>query len=38
MLVTGLLVIMLCNVAFDGVLGGVMGTVCSVVFGVLSLL
>ena len=30
------LLIMLCNVAFDGVLGGVMGTVCSVMFGVLS--
>ena len=26
---------MLCNVAFDGVLGGVIGTGCSVVFGVL---
>ena len=29
---------MLCNVAFDGVLGGAMGTVCGVVFGVLSTL
>ena len=37
MLLTGLLLIMLCNVDFDGVLGGVMGTVCSVVFGVLSI-
>ena len=36
MLLTGILLIMLCNVAFDAVLGGVMGTVCSVVFGVLS--
>ena len=36
MLVTGLLFIMCCSVAFDGVLGGVMGIVCSVVFGVLS--
>ena len=25
----------LCNVAFDGVLGGVMGTVCCIVFGIL---
>ena len=25
---------MLCNVAFDGVLGGVMGSVCSGMFGV----
>ena len=27
---------MLCDVPFDGVLGDVMGTVCSIVFGVLS--
>ena len=33
---TGLLFIMCCSVAFDVVLGGVMGIVCSVVFGVLS--
>ena len=32
----GLLLMMLSNIAFDGVLGGVMGTVCSIVFGVLS--
>ena len=32
----GLLLIMLCMIGFDGVLGGVMGTVCSVMFGVLS--
>ena len=36
MLLTGLLFIMCCSIAFDGVLGGVVGTVCSVVFGVLS--
>ena len=36
MLLTGLLFIMCCCVAFDGVLGGLMGIVCSVVFGVLS--
>ena len=35
-LLTGLLLMMLCNVAFDGVLGGVMGPLCSVVFQVLS--
>ena len=35
MLLRGLLFIKCCTVAFDGVLGGVMGTVCSVVFGVL---
>ena len=33
---TGVLVMILCNVAFDGVLGGVMGTVCCIVFGILS--
>ena len=32
MLLTGLLFIMCCSVAFDGVLGGVMGIVCSVVW------
>ena len=32
----GLLFSMLHMIGFDGVLGGVMGTVCSVVFGVLS--
>ena len=26
----------LCNVTFDGVLGGVMGTVCCIVFRILS--
>ena len=36
MLLTGLLFIICCSVAFDGVLGGVMGIVCIVVFWVLS--
>ena len=36
MLLTGLLFIICCNVAFAGVLGGVMGIVCTVVFAVLS--
>ena len=33
---TGVFIILLYNVAFDGVLGGVMGTVCCIVFGILS--
>ena len=36
MLVRGLLFIVFCSVAFDGMLGGVIGIVCSVVFGFLS--
>ena len=36
MLLTGLLFIICCSVTFDGVLGSVMGIVCSDVFGVLS--
>ena len=33
---TGVFVMILCSVALDGVLGGVMGTVCCIVFGILS--
>ena len=36
MLVTGLLFIICCSIAFDGVLGDVMGIVCIDVFWVLS--
>ena len=32
----GVFVMILCCVALDGVLGGVMGTVCCIVFGILS--
>ena len=33
---TGVFVMILCSVALDGMLGGVMGTVCCIVFGILS--